>query len=62
MENKEFEFENYKQKQAHFKRRCEERGKFITVSKYAQEYKAGSKGRSYTKPKKIIMKETRGDE
>ena len=60
MEDKEYEFENYREKQAHFKRINEERGKFLTVSKYNYEYKANVKGRTYTKPKKRILKTNGG--
>lgn len=57
MEN-EYEFKNYKEKQAHFKRVNKERGKFLFVSKYPHEYKNGiADGRTYKKSKRIIMKE-----
>lgn len=58
MEEKEFEFKDFKQKQAHYKRINKERGKFLSVSKYDYEYRGNGKGRTYTKPKKIIMKES----
>ena len=55
--DKEYEFKDYKEKQAHFKRINEERGKFVAISKYDYEYKSNGKGRTYVKPTKIIMKE-----
>ena len=57
MEEKEYEFKSFREKQAHFKRINEERGKFLSVSKYSHEYKSNAKGRTYTKPKRRIMKE-----
>lgn len=62
MEEKEFEFKSFKEKQAHYKRRFKERGKFLSVSKYDYEYKGSSKGRTYTKPKKRILTDKGGDE
>lgn len=57
MEEKDYEFKDYREKQAHYKRINKERGKFVAVSKYDYEYKSNSKGRTYRKPKRIIMKE-----
>jgi len=57
MEEKEYEFKDYKEKQAHYKRINKERGKFVAISKYDYEYKSNNKGRTYHKPKRIIMKE-----
>jgi len=50
---KEYEFKDYKEKQAHFKRIYKERGKFLFVSKVNKN----EKGKTYAKPKRIIMKE-----
>lgn len=57
MEEKEYEFKDYKEKQAHYKRIYKESGKFVAISKYDYEYKSNGKGRTYHKPKRIIMKE-----
>lgn len=53
MEEKEYEFKDYKEKQAHYKRINKERGKFLFISKINKD----DKGKTYTKPKRIIMKE-----
>lgn len=61
MEEKEYEFKSFKEKQAHFKRRCEERGKFVSISKYDYEYKSNGKGRTYKKSKRRILKDEGGN-
>ena len=53
MEEKEYEFKDYKEKQAHYKRINEEKGKFLFISR-VNKY---DKGKTYVKPKRIIMKE-----
>lgn len=52
----EYKFKDYKEKQAHYKRINEERGKFLFVSKYNHEYKNQGEGRTYQKSTKRILK------
>ena len=54
----EYKFKDYKEKQAHYKRINEERGKFLFVSKVDPK----EKGKTYHKPKHIIMKDEGGNE
>ena len=56
--DKEYEFKSYKEKQAHYKRINEERGKFLFISKVDPK----EKGKTYKKPKRIIMKDEGGNE
>lgn len=57
MEEKEYQFINYKEKQQHYKRRYEESGKFLFISKLNKN----DKGKTYKKPKRIIMKDEGGN-
>lgn len=58
MEEQEYEFKSFKEKQAHFKRISEERGKFLFISRYPYDRrKETPKGKTYVKPKRRIINE-----
>ena len=57
-EEKEYEFKDFREKQAHFKRVAKERGKFLFVSKIDKN----EKGKTYVKPTKRILKNEGGNE